>query len=1000
MKLSRFSLGVCAAAALLLAALCAQTFGLFAPAGGDAHLPVPAEYADRITVYEDGDFIYDYTVQDVALDSGAAALYVPGLLNICPARELTLREKQALVRQAGGVAVSDICGAANLLQVYVEGKSYAELEDLARALCESADVLDAFCETPDLVAGSAVTAADEPDTNPWAAGGTAPDEDDPSGSNWWAEAIGAYTAWQYEQWCHDITVGVVDNGFCLEHEDMGGNTRLQLLPGYTGNNPDDHGSQVAGIMAAADNDIGLRGVASGPYHQLTVYCADFNPQGESGVSLLATGDVYKMIGSMVQRGAKVVNCSFGNHEPSYNAVWFDNGKYGDLSVQEVADAMWQGIKTSNRKALTLVLQLMLSGNEFLIVQSAGNGADNGGPPVPAARNGYFSGLSKEFFEERYPEGCNGISYTDLDHRILVVGAVKNKRTEDGDYIMTSSSNDGAQVDLCAPGQDIYSISDDPYAYDESFGGTSAAAPMVAGAAALLWSMDPTLEAREVWDLLVYNNEFMALGTKDHGHAINGSEGSYPMLNIGKAVKALMESKNGELVTEVRVTDRETGEPVQGAEVLYFPSLWERPQTVATDADGRCSFTGATDRRPYPAESTALVRADGKIRWYGTLNAWLADDGARTVNEIELDMYNSLDAAGDLLEKLRQDLPELADDAWDWLTTLPEAEPTPAPTAEPTPEPAAGFSETLAELAAQYGVVATGEELYPEQSGYGGGEELVDPQRLTGLLGADIWDYDGDGRDELFTVRLDTAAPPESGWGQTRFYLTMYEWDAAAGRAAVANEQSFAAQGLTNSLTESAFHLARGLVGGQRGLYLTYSWEMNSVTFGVLRIRYDGSRMDVTGGVECNDYHGSFTCYDALASGAIDTLMASEYADSNGWTLLYSQTFEGQEAPPDEALYQYRDTYNAELADIGLLEPGLPGRWLSPDRPRGNDKQAAMDAAAYDRQSVVRKPADRYIVQDGALTTLCGVWHLASNALLNTDMTLHVYDETGLLDAWR
>lgn len=60
----------------------------------------------------------------------------------------------------------------------------------------------------------------------------------------------------------------------------------------------------------------------------------------------------------------------------------------------------------------------------------------------------------------------------------------------------------------------------------------------------------------------------------------------------------------------------------------------------------------------------------------------------------------------------------------------------------------------------------------------------------------------------------------------------------------------------------------------------------------------------------------------------------------------------------------------------------------------------MDAAAYDRQSVVRKPADRYIVQDGALTTLCGVWHLASNALLNTDMTLHVYDETGLLDAWR
>ena len=46
---------------------------------------------------------------------------------------------------------------------------------------------------------------------------------------------------------------------CLDHEDLEGNTTIQMLPGYEANTVTDHGAAVAGIIAAADNNIGLRG---------------------------------------------------------------------------------------------------------------------------------------------------------------------------------------------------------------------------------------------------------------------------------------------------------------------------------------------------------------------------------------------------------------------------------------------------------------------------------------------------------------------------------------------------------------------------------------------------------------------------------------------------------------------------------------------------------------------------------------------------------------------
>lgn len=1002
-----YAKGVAAVAILLLAALGVETVWGVVGGDKDPHMPVPEEFAQQITVHEDGDFVYSYALDDVSIDEEERVLYVPNLVNVFTEHTFSKREKEKLAEKIGGTVVTDLCGQINFFQLHVDGGTYGELEEMAQSLREMDGVMDASYEVPLLME------PDGADSNPWSISGEEPDrgnEASPGGKDWWAEAIGAYTAWSYEQWFHDVAVGVIDSGFYTQHEDLGDNTTMVMLPSYSENSFYYHGTAVAGIIGAADNEIGLRGVASSQNHQLTVYCADWSPvtndsESEDYVSLLGTGDLSKMMKDMLDYDVKVINNSWGMADTSYTRFvteklkeWItddDEAPFADQSLQETADMLAQAAYDTSRSAIDITLQMIASGKEFLIVQSAGNGVDNGGYPTAVDQTGYFRGITKELFEQIHPGGYMGIDYTNLNYHILVAGAVANQRTDDGAYIMTSTSNYGPEVDLCAPGLSIFTTYDSTYEnpaftskedeyqptdkYFPSFSGTSAAAPMVTGAAALLWSIDPDLTAREVSDLLVNHNEVMAEGTKNNGHPFMGSEGTYPMLNIGAAVRALMEEKSEGLVSEIRITDLETGEPVEGAEVIYCHGFFDGVQSEVSDSDGHCTIRGADDLRPYPAETTVLVKAEGQLRWWGTVQAWLEDDTAQTVNEIELDMNNVLDMTGDLLEQLKEDLPAL----WEYIQTVMEEAGTDSDT---------GLEDKLAQLAGQYGVIPLGEEVYSEVTGYGGGEELVDPARLTGLLGADIFDYDGDGQEELLTVRLETGAGSDAGWGETRCFLTVYEWDGAANQAVLADEQSFRFSALTNSLTNSALHLARGTFdSGEPGLYLTYSWEMNDCVFGVVRISYDGV-LEVTGGVECHDYHGAFYCYDAVGNGAISALCQSGSVDSDGWTLLESYEFEGSDVPEQSRVNEYRNCYMNELEDIGLIEPGLPGRWLSPDRPQGNDLESIKEASQFDRASIVRKPADRYIVSDGQLTTLCGLWHLSSTALLEEDMTLSVYDE--------
>jgi subtilisin len=205
-----------------------------------------------------------------------------------------------------------------------------------------------------------------------------------------------------------VKVGVIDTGIDLKHPDL----KANIKGGYNAINPlkspnDDngHGTHVAGIIAALNNDIGVVGV--GP--NIDLYAIKvLNAAGTGYLS-----DVIEGLDWAVEKGMQVVNMSLGASQ----------------DVQSFHDAI---INTYNAGVT--------------IVAAAGN--SGGAVSYPAA----------------YPE-------------VIAVSA-----TDDTNQIASWSSR-GPEVDLAAPGVNIYSTyKGQSYA---TLSGTSMAAPHVTGATALI-----------------------------------------------------------------------------------------------------------------------------------------------------------------------------------------------------------------------------------------------------------------------------------------------------------------------------------------------------------------------------------------------------------------------------------------------------------------------------------------------------------------------------------
>ncbi len=242
-----------------------------------------------------------------------------------------------------------------------------------------------------------------------------------------------------------VQVAVVDAGIYLDHEDLAGNTDSSRSRTYckssTGpfNPLDHHGTSVAGVIAARDNDIGMRGVA---------------PRAELHNRRLLCGRVRNVEIAEAMTDERASICVSNNS-------WGYQDGVGVAPVSFAVDlAINQGLTTG------------CGGKGIVYVWSAGNG-----------------GLVND---------DANISELSNYYGVTTVGAVnatgvKSAFSESGANLWVSAPSDDAWW-RGLPGVATLANYD---SYRDDFGGTSSAVPIVAGVAALVRAANPDLTWRDV-----------------------------------------------------------------------------------------------------------------------------------------------------------------------------------------------------------------------------------------------------------------------------------------------------------------------------------------------------------------------------------------------------------------------------------------------------------------------------------------------------------------------
>lgn len=338
--------------------------------------------------------------------------------------------------------------------------------------------------------------------------------------------------------------------------------------------------------------------------------------------------------------------------------------------------------------------------------------------------------------------------------------------------------------------------------------------------------------------------------------------------------------------------------------------------------------------------------------------------------------------------------------------IPNAEAIPQPAATPeatvapeTPVPEVNNEEILTNLlngmAEAYGVIEVGTEEYQSQNG--GFERVIPGERISGLLSAEMDDYDGDGCVELFVVRVEPRVEKLDGYstGQIQeIYKTciiLEVYDVKAGNI-VCSGQTFPIFGLQETEYQASAHVFRTTDSNGIKLYFDHFFNFNSQTFATIQLEYDGEALCVTGGAELDEYAYSVGCYRAVSDEACSTILGRQSYDigQNGWEERYSGYWDTYDDTFENETWNAFGEYDAILGEMGLSE-SISRSMFWGDWDGG---AYALFPIAYGRCYL--KPAEHFTCNSGKLDAVCSLIAPYDQSRV----TLAVEDETALLYPYR
>jgi|JI6StandDraft_1071083.scaffolds.fasta_scaffold04573_3 subtilisin len=255
-----------------------------------------------------------------------------------------------------------------------------------------------------------------------------------------------------------VKIAILDTGLKTDHPDFAGRTieTYSFITGETVDDKNGHGTHCTGI-ASGDNNKGT-GYRYGVAKEAMIYFGKVlsNRGVGTDTSILAGLDW------ALSNGCNIVSMSLGaalNPGESYSRAYDDVAK----------KALKQGT---------------------LIIAAAGNESKRHlGQIAPVG----------------HPANCPSImAVAALDSTLSVAS-----------FSCGGINGDGGQIDIAAPGVEVYSSWIAPEMY-KSISGTSMATPFVAGIAGLYWEANPAATASDIWMFLTQNAKRLTLSASDVG----------------------------------------------------------------------------------------------------------------------------------------------------------------------------------------------------------------------------------------------------------------------------------------------------------------------------------------------------------------------------------------------------------------------------------------------------------------------------------------------------